>query len=209
MIDDPTKPTAVPQDTAKARISRNVDKMAAQGASEREIEEYLQNEGMNPVAGSGNIDLRAPSESTRVTPMPAQPNEPGSEYGLLDRTLNALTLGAHSPIIATGDAIGDILHHGLNAHPIDTFGKSLDATAHREAAAGRAHPLLAPVADIAGLTGATLLAGPLSEAVGLTEAAPAGGEGLAKFRESTTLGNRVATEAAERATAGSPAGGPS
>lgn len=170
---DPTKPKPVPQDTAKARISRNVDKMASQGASDAEIEEYIQSEGLKPVGSSGNIDMRAQSESTRVTPAKPQPDQPGATEGLLDRGLDMLTGGLHPKIQGIGTAIGDALTHGVNAHPVDSYRQGDVATRERMQAAKTAHPIASKAADATGFFGGIALGGSAAKALGMANAAPA------------------------------------
>lgn len=106
---------SVRPDPAKARISRNVDKMSAQGASESEIEQYLQSEGLSPVARSPlgedlhaikpdtNVplrkdlgDLRAQSESTRVAPRGVRKATP--EGGVLNPIVQGATSGLSDEI---------------------------------------------------------------------------------------------------------------
>lgn len=101
---------SLPPDTAKARISRNVDKMASQGASDAEIESYLQSEGLRPQHGAPDAqdiaalqgsqfgkprpgfrkdirDMRAQAESTRVAPSPTTSNDDTPLAGRVAETL--------------------------------------------------------------------------------------------------------------------------
>lgn len=118
----------------------------------------------------GNIDLRQPADSTRVTPTPKPPAAPdGAGLGVFDSGMDMLTLGAHSKVRGMIDAAGDVLTHGLNSHPSDTYDKSLAATDARVKAAGSAYPTAKTAADATGFFGSIAAEAPLRAILGLPE----------------------------------------
>lgn len=90
-----------PEPDPKARIRRNVEKMAAQGASEAEIEAYLQHEGLKAQDATATspavpreslrLDVRQPAESTFG--LPYDP-ERGGDFEAAAPSLAALPLVA-------------------------------------------------------------------------------------------------------------------
>lgn len=177
-MDDPKKPKPQ-QDTNKARISRNVDKMAAQGASDAEIEEYIQSEGVRPVQAAGDSqlrkdigDLRNQVESTGVAPR-APSTAPNAAEGVLDAGLNSATFGLHQKGLGLTDALIDIATHGTGAHPIETYKQSTQATRERIAAAGKKHPLAKTASEAVGFFGPLALEAPIRAVAGLPEVAQA------------------------------------
>lgn len=171
-IQDPEDPAA-----RRARIKANVAKMQSMGASESEIDDYLQRrEGLKPKAStSGNIDLRQQADDTRVTPAPSTTSQSGAGEGVLDSGLDMLTLGAHSKLLGLTQAAGDVLTHGTGSHPVDTYNASLAATDKRKAAADVEHPLLRRAADATGFFGSLAAEAPARAALGFAKTvAPAG-----------------------------------
>lgn len=163
------------------QIAANVAKMRAQGATDDQVRHYLVNiEGRQPTAASG------PPAST-----PAPPS--GAAEGVLDRGLDMLTGGLHPKIQGIGTAIGDVLTHGINAHPIDSYHQGDAATRQRMQAAQASHPIASSAADAVGFFGSIAGGTELARLLGL------GGD----VRQAATAGKRILNSAKTGAAVGS------
>jgi hypothetical protein len=99
-----------PMDTAddpKAKVRRNVEKMASQGASSDEIESYIQSTGLKPVAQS-IPGVQAESTAARPRPKPSTL----SPLAALAPVAQGLTLGAADEILGAVEGANQALHGG-------------------------------------------------------------------------------------------------
>lgn len=131
----------------------------------------------------------------------ASPAADGAGEGVLDHALEMATFGLHKKIVGAGQAIGDILQHGTNAHPIDTYNQSLQATEGREQAAAQQHPYANSAAGAAGFFGTLAADAPLRavnaaregvsllpEAVDYAEGGPGVGAAIRRIGQSAKTG---------------------
>lgn len=93
----------------------------------------------------------------------------GAREGVLDRGLDMLTGGLHPKIQGVGTAIGDVLTHGTNAHPVQSYEAGKQATRQRMQSAKRTYPTASTAADATGTFGGIALGGTLAQMLGLAE----------------------------------------
>lgn len=147
-----------------------------------------------------SMDQRQVRESTGVTPRTKQQNRnPQAGEGMLDRVLSGLTLGAHRPIVATGQAIGDVVMHGTGSHPIDTFRQSIADTQDREQQSKREHGLIGDAGEAIANIAPLALEAPIRGALGLRDAVEAA--------SAPTAMRRIARAGAKGAATGAVVGG--
>lgn len=96
----------------------------------------------------------------------AAESSPGGIEGILDAGLNQLTFGLHQKGIGATDALIDILTHGTNAHPIDTYKASTEGTRQRVATANKQHPLATTAAEATGFFAPLALEAPIRGLLG-------------------------------------------
>lgn len=153
-------------------------------------------------SGSGNIDLRDGAQPTNASQKPVTVPEkaPNAAEGIVDNGLDTFTFGLHRKGLGLTQAIGDVLSHGLNAHPIDTYEQSVEHTLAREHAANSQHPTATTAANATGFFGALAAEAPLRALLGLGEAAPAAATAMKRIGQSAKTG--AVTGAAIGATSG-------
>lgn len=95
----------------------------------------------------------------------AQPSQDGAEEGVLDKFLNMATVGLHPKIMGVGSAIGDILQHGVNAHPVQSYEQGSQETGQRMTAAGAKHPVASSAAEATGFFGTLAADAPVRAAL--------------------------------------------
>lgn len=98
----------------------------------------------------------------------------GSIHGILDKGLDMATFGLHRKGLGVTQAIGDVLQHGFNAHPIDTYNQSVNATKQREQAAETQHPYASAAAEATGFFGTLAAEAPIKAALAARSAASKG-----------------------------------
>jgi hypothetical protein len=96
-------------DPHRAKVARNVDRMASQGASADEIEQYIQAEGIKPVAAAPSIPGVA-AESTQARPRPKPSTL--SPLAALAPVAQGLTLGAADEILGAVEGVNQAAHGG-------------------------------------------------------------------------------------------------
>jgi hypothetical protein len=97
------------EDPRRAKVARNVDRMASQGASADEIEQYIQSEGIKPVAAAPSIPGVA-AESTQARPRPKPSTL--SPLAALAPVAQGLTLGAADEILGAVEGVNQAAHGG-------------------------------------------------------------------------------------------------
>lgn len=167
-------------DTANARISRNVDKMAAQGASAPEIEQYIQLEGVQPGHQSADpqlhkdiTDLRNKVESTSTAGVrhPVQASTyPGQDFGSrlesgIASVARGITLGSNDEILGGVSAAGKLLTGDTNVR--QNYRAARDAIRAHDQTAQAAHPNITIAGQLAGGFAPLIATGGASSGVGL------------------------------------------
>lgn len=194
----PVHPSVVPDSAAKARIRKNIDTMHAKGASDAEIETYLQDvehltpktRAAPPTPSTGNIDLRTQRESTQVSPRADTGDAPLAQR--MAETVVSGFPGAQRAVAGYRGLLSLIGGSGLSgaAHEVNS---ALDE--QRKHVAKMPAVARLPMQVIGGAPAAALMA-PLgavggAAAFGALEGADKAADGLADRAKNTALGGAI------------------
>jgi hypothetical protein len=147
------------EDPRRAKVARNVDRMASQGASADEIEQYIQSEGIKPVAAAPSIPGVA-AESTQARPRPKPSTL--SPLAALAPVAQGLTLGAADEILGAVEGANNVAERMIpGGSPGGTFKEGYVRGRDKVRAGtkqyGEEHPVASTALTIAGGVAPALL----------------------------------------------------